>query len=523
MNKLRRVTRLPVFALAISVLVLGVISCAEGGVTPPVLQAVALSGCGLSSTTFCETFNAPAGTGNRSGQLNGVLWGVSRTTSSIDFGQNLYNAWSPTQVVGCSGTVAGRPDATDVIICNGQVREASTDAGVVTALAMYPKQPFDFADRTGKVTFDVSNDTSGSHGAWPEFWITDQPVPAPFTHEASWVALPRNGFGIRFAGFTDSNGNGASCPEGSPAYMGVDSVAIIRNYVDADTVNGDHLGLVGLDCVKAATATGQMNHYEIDVAQNQIDVYGTDAGTTTPLKHLATISNANLSFTRGLLWLEDVHYNGNKFGTQGTHTFAWDNVGFDGPMVARDLTFDAPDALTAGGGGTLNLGWLESANQAKPVAVTGVNNIAAAQAALLTFNFFPYTAPTTLTYVINGHSHSVNWPYPETTGASWRTLAVPVVPSELVTGTNTVSITSNQAMVVSNVDIVLAGAGGGAGPTSTAVAVPTNTDVPLSPTPLPATATAIATQVPDTCSVGVIANGTPTTVTKPPTFCVDSL
>ena len=32
------------------------------------------------------------------------------------------------------------------------------------------------------------------------------------------------------------------------------------------------------------------------------------------LKHIAVVTNANLSFTRGLIWLQDVHYNADKGG-----------------------------------------------------------------------------------------------------------------------------------------------------------------------------------------------------------------
>ena len=73
---------------------------------------------------------------------------------------------------------------------------------------------------------------------------------------------------------------------------------------------------------------------------NQVDVYATDAGKTTPLVHIAKITDANLSFTQGLVWLEDVHYNADKSlrtPLQHDHTFTWDNVAFDGPRVARDL------------------------------------------------------------------------------------------------------------------------------------------------------------------------------------------
>ena len=137
---------------------------------------------------FCETFDAPAGIGNRSGDLNGNVWGVSRAMgSSVNFGQSDYNLWNSTLLQKCDGTTPRVVAPHDIIICNGQLREAvndnnsgAFDAGDVSSLAMYPKQPFDFAGRTGTVSFDVSNDTAGSHAAWPEFWLSDLPVPDPF-------------------------------------------------------------------------------------------------------------------------------------------------------------------------------------------------------------------------------------------------------------------------------------------------------------------------------------------------------
>src|SRR6202171_4642274 len=68
------------------------------------VAGVQVSGaCAVSQPAFCETFDLPAGTGNRSGQLNGTLWGVSRTTGNNNVG-GLFNAWSPTQLQGCGGT-----------------------------------------------------------------------------------------------------------------------------------------------------------------------------------------------------------------------------------------------------------------------------------------------------------------------------------------------------------------------------------------------------------------------------------
>ena len=67
------------------------------------------------------------------------------------------------------------------------------------------------------------------------------------------------------------------------------------------------------------------------------------APTAATLKHLATITGANLGFTRGLVWIEDVHYNADKgvVPSQHDHTFSWDNVAFDGPFTDRDFSYDA--------------------------------------------------------------------------------------------------------------------------------------------------------------------------------------
>ena len=146
-----------------------------------------------AAVAFCETFDQPFPSAQRSGQLNPMLWGVSRTTGSVSF-PSLLNKWALTKIQKCDGSVPTVAPPGDVIVCNGQLREASNDNwsgdGVVTVLAMYPKQPFDFAGRTGTVSFDVSNDTHGDMRAWPEFWLTELPVPAPFAFQGWKRRLP---------------------------------------------------------------------------------------------------------------------------------------------------------------------------------------------------------------------------------------------------------------------------------------------------------------------------------------------
>jgi hypothetical protein len=499
-------------------------------------QLAALSACGLPGAVFCDTFDQPENGGTRSGDLNPVVWGVSRTTGNIGF-SSLANAWFPTAMELCGGTVTVSPPD-DVQICNGQLREALNDGHVVAVLAMYPKQPFDFAGRTGKVVFDVSNDTLGSHDAWPELWMTDKPVPAPFKHQESWDSLPQHGFGVRFAGFSDSNGNGNPCPEGSPAYVGVDSAVIVRNYVPDDSQNGGALKVRGFDCVKASTGPDELNHYEVDVSQDQIDVYGTDAGTTAPLKHLATIDNAALTLTRGLIWIEDAHYNAAKAiepcecGPHREHTFVWDNVGFDGPFTYHDLSYDALDNIERNSDGTIDLGKPSQAGQSSQWDVLGVDAKRTAAAVRVLFNLHVESIPTAIRVGVNGKQHSIAWPYPDRAISSWRTLAVDVAQSELVDGTNVVSIGSDASTIISNVNIVLVDVDGANPPTpvasATATVAPsqtaTITPVPTI-TPLP-TVTAIATPTiaatpGATCAVLVLLDGKLQSVARDSTFCTN--
>jgi hypothetical protein len=407
-----------------------------------------------AAPAFCDTFDAAAGTGNRSGQLNGTVWGVSRGAGSPG------NPWFATQLTTCGSSAVRAPN--DVEVCGGQLHEAVTDGGGVTSLAMYPKQPFDFAGRTGTIVFDVSNDTQGAHAAWPELWVTDQPLPDPFTHEASWTAYPRNGLGIRFAGCTDGSGMPNTCPRGGNS-VGVDSAIVVSNYVGRDSFTGGNLSVQGFDSV-VMSGPGQMNHYEVRVSQSQIDVYGTDAFSGplnlahTPLHHIATIPNAGLTFTRGLVWIEDVHYNGNKFNSQGTHTFNWDNVGFDGPVLPRDLAFDVPDNTNDGN----NLGYSIGANSSVTLTVPGVTGVGNASAGLLTFEWYDQlSSPVTINYAINGHAHTFAWPFPWTNWGSDKTFAIPIDLSDVQTGNNTVTIsTGNYAVTVMNVDLIMVGAGG---------------------------------------------------------------
>ena len=439
--------------------------------------------CGLAQPAFCDTFDAPAGIGNRSGDLDGTVWGVSRMLGPLNFGQGQYDAVSPTMMDRCGAQVQVLAPH-DVAICNGMLVDAQYDQHGVTSLAMYPKQPFDFAGRTGRVVFDVSDDSHGNHRAWPEFWMTDRPVPAPFTHFSSLQEVPFNGFGVRFAAYCPPSPPGDPgcgvrfiCPDEplSVPVVTVDSAVIVTDYQSNDSFTDVSPGTIAVNavgCVKASSGPGDMNHFELRISQTGIDVYGTDAGTLAPLKKIATIGNVTLPLTRGLIWIEDVHYNGDKDGPdQGTHTFTWDNVGFDGPILPRDLAFDVLDQmqpLTGGYAGLFNLGWATFPTDAEPLSLTvhGVYDIAAAADALLTFNLFAEN-PVAISYrVNNGAWRDEPWPF----GACYaqngsvlcgaKTLNVPVPITDIQTGDNVIQFRSSDATEISNVNLILVGAGG---------------------------------------------------------------
>lgn len=459
---------------------------AQFTVTPPSPGCQLLSAPPGTTPAFCETFDAPAGIGNRSGDLNGILWGVSRLLGGVNSGQNQYYDVSPTTMQKC-GVNVQVTDPQDVAICDGQLVDAVYDQTGVTSLAMYPKQPFDIAGRTGTIAFDVSDDSEGSHTAWPELWYTDQPVPVPFVHESSLQEVPRNGFGVRFAYTCPANSGGGcgarvACPDISEnvPVVTVDSAVVVNNYVSNDSF--DPVGTISVQrvgCVIASSGPGNMNHFELRVSQNEIDVYGTDAGTASPIREIAIISNLALSFTRGLVWMEDVHYNGNKGGNQGTHTFTWDNFAFDGPVLPRDLAFDVLDALTPVGSGypgILNLGWPVSPSDSAPLTLTvsGVNNISQAVGGLLVYNFTDMDVaqlnppPSPISYRVNNGSWQLQpWPFGAcytqngSVGCSSMTIAVPVNLSDVQPGTNTIQFKSTDYVAISNVDLVLQGAGGG--------------------------------------------------------------
>ena len=186
------------------VLLTGVVTALGVGLAPSrhghgvaAAQSVGNGPCGLTQPAFCDTFDQPSGIGNRSGQLNGIVWGVSRLMPGANFGQAEFNAGHPRSCRLVTGRCQRCLPPNDVIICNGQLREARTMTTRSPRWRCTRSSPFDFAGRTGIVTFDVSNDSRASIPPGPSSGSPTSPYRCRSRHFGSLLTVPRNGFGIQ--------------------------------------------------------------------------------------------------------------------------------------------------------------------------------------------------------------------------------------------------------------------------------------------------------------------------------------
>jgi hypothetical protein len=416
------------------------------GTNTTVGTVVPSGNCGLAAPVFCETFDGPAGNGGRTGDLNQTLWGVSRV-GNINPGQFVDDV-AQVSVSGC-GTSAWVMAPADVRVCDGMMFEAVNDGGGVAGLHTYPKQPFDFAGRTGRVTFDVSADSEGSHGAWPEFVITDKPVPGTrvaISGVAPPVAMNEVGFSLTGCGLG-----------GGGTLSGVGAVFVSRNGVYAE------VPFTTQECVTKGSARA-LNHFEVRVSQSRLEVWGTDAGSSS-LKMLGFADGLGLTFSKGLVWLDDVHYNARKAiepcecGTQWNHTFVWDNLGFDGPRTYRDLGFDVADANVPGnppfaGDPSVRVGYqVGTGPMSFPVA--GVRHDQTPTGAIVVFNFYSFGQAVPSVSVNGNAPVATAWPSSWASYA-WNSIAVPIPLAQVHDGTNTITFTSPEgSMTVANISLIL--------------------------------------------------------------------
>lgn len=438
--------------------ILGIAACLAlvAGVllTVHLVTATAASPCQFQKSTstvaFCDTFDqAAAPNSTRSGPLDPTVWGVSREeVNETDPGS--------AGVDNLNGSLS---------IANGQLSDTVNDQGGQSVQAIYPRQPFDVAGREGDVTFDASDNSQGPHGAWPAFVYTDQPVPAPYDVASGIVSSAQNSFGFDLNYVYNPAGSylPKSCATGGHSVGSVWETVngIVEGPYTLGGVNPNTSTAFGrwqdLACIDSSASSTDLSHFEVQLGNAGISVWGSNPATTN-LIELATCSGCTLPLTRGLVWVEDVHYNGNKFGSQGTDTFGWDNVGFDGPVLPRDLALEVPDRSAS------QRGW-QSGSTVQTMPSTAAE-LSAASGALVEMDWFA-TSETDPTISVNGNAPvTAAWDFgsqsvPPGYGPTyvWKTIAIPVPLSELQAGDNSLNVT-NAGLGFANVDVILQGAGG---------------------------------------------------------------
>jgi hypothetical protein len=250
-----------------------------------------------------------------------------------------------------------------------------------------------------------------------------------------------------------------------------------------------------------------LNHFEIDLSQGRIQVYGSnpssDGGKTFPALQLLASAPLSLSFGVGYVhyqigirapqkYLQQFHLN------SPYALYYWKDLGFDGPASAPDRVYQVPDARTVGPNGGLNLGYQIvdgssgtaqgmytccAKTKVAPFALANVD-LSGATGAQLTFDVQATSADmfnsSTLAvrYRLNGGPWRDLNPLPSFaqllnqpcgacpgggTGGGFA-LATSVPLSDLQAGTNTLEFTSVNAsqgypLILSNVDLLVSTTG----------------------------------------------------------------
>lgn len=449
--------------------------------------------CGLANAAFCETFAAPASPRGRGGDLNASRWGVSRLApGGLSFGVNpVRKSTMPT----CrAGIVAGdHYPPNDMQICDSTgLHPGALMMGVTTQdygdTSISPRQPFDFASRTGTVVCDVTAICESILASYVQLSLTEDPTPSVSYHAEDNQepgANARNGILIELGGAV-----------GGGTHVGVSAVYVYTDAVQA--LIAASFELTGTN--RPTTLANKFNHLEVRVSATNLQVwmsdYSTDDTTFTNLRRIweGTIT---APMTRAYVHFGIRIHSNIKFDFPATTPRYWDNCGFDGPVLAGPRAYEITDNTTTDSGGDptysdypwnfMNLGYEVSDGSGRaegvwsptalvsPLTFTGSVNLSGMTTATLTLHLFvqsiTHTPDTTwgLKYKFNGGTWrtrlltaaevSALIAYPGTAG--YLALAIPVTFADLATGTNTidfstVNVPMDFAAIVQNMDLLVA-------------------------------------------------------------------
>jgi hypothetical protein len=295
--------------------------------------------CRLPGAAFCDAFTEKS-PGGRAGDLDDAKWSFSR----LGFGCADCFAFPATPVNFCGrwNTVnPGGPDSAFCVTENDDPRwtEGFHDNTSFNYLQVRIRQPFDFANRMGTVTWQADARTAGGHGWWIETWITEDPVPGVLLHDDQLVTS-RNAIGVVMAlncgrptAGTGTNGAGLT---------GIDRIIVVKNYRYQDVYDPFTGSQANSRCVK--TEQGELNTFHFRLSQKRIEVLGSHVGQT----ELIPLAEANIAlpFSRGYVNITHVHYNADKADVPSYQSYQWARVAFDGPVLSTPRAYGLPDSLS---------------------------------------------------------------------------------------------------------------------------------------------------------------------------------
>ena len=295
--------------------------------------------CGFDTPAFCDAFEDGPKAGGRAGELDPKFWSVVRgipySSASFDDAFKV----GPALIGKCRADLSDTrvlPDA-DVLVCD-PVPGIPTRHVLATAAAQNYglntyriRQPFDFADRTGTIKLDLELTNNGL-GGWPALVIAEDPSATPSFDWQERGSGPKNGVEIEF-------GSGwCNTPNTLQPII----------YTFADYVQSSFVPTFDCENPHVTTAPGALNHVEIYLTQNHIEVWASDTsadGLDFPNFQKLWEGDLALPFSRGYVSLVLRNHATMKYWLGSAASVRWDNVGFDGPAVMDLLDYSAPDSL----------------------------------------------------------------------------------------------------------------------------------------------------------------------------------
>lgn len=416
--------------------------------------------CALTDPAFCDTFDTPA-PGGRGGDLDEKAWSVARASAKVNPSQGELLSWPSATLSACGMKIPGVFPDQDIVTC----KSPATGRNLLTSVfddvngpafhSLRVLQPFDFEGRVGHITVDIDakTQTPEGHGWWWELVIADQPIPIPYQEFISHALMARKAVVLDFQGISSFDGTTNE----------LSNVFVEDGYKYSRTFNRDQANFVSFK-----TQEEVLNHVEILISKDVLEVWATDLDDMSTFRRVARIDGLGLTFTRGYVNLQHSQYNAEKAGLDGFVTYHIGSLGFDGPKLPVPRSYQVPDALTTGRTSDVkNLGYQIDdgpittcceGNTTMPAFTLDDVDLTDAVEARINLNAWFFTSERSIQFRLNaGEWRTYAHPYPESM-AQTRAVSMPVELADLEDGQNTLEMrtmgsSTQPPMTIANIEL----------------------------------------------------------------------